>query len=231
MKRVASVLLLTATFGCQYAEDRALDLYDAIPISVAAGYGASIEARLTPYLGLGAGWNQAWRAGMDEQRFGPLWWEKERGIPILRYYRYQDYLGRCERWSGGDPIWWGELKRKRASSFLIAPGMSRDGEFLFPLLPPYYIRSPWEWPKWAFVNVLNAEVGVFAGVIGVRVAISPLQFLDFVAGLTTWDPAGDDYQKLRVRWPDPGSEPSFEDDENGYITPAKADEEAVEEGS
>ncbi|MBL8768898.1 MAG: hypothetical protein JNL94_16115, partial [Planctomycetes bacterium] len=73
------------------------------------------------------------------------------------------------------------------------------------------------------------EIGAFAGVIGVRVGISPLQFLDFVAGLTTWDPVGDDFQKLRVRWPDPGSPPSFEDDEDGYITPAEGDEGTAEE--
>lgn len=194
----------------RYAKARLLDIGDVFPVSAAIGYGAAGDLRITPYLGLGLGWANEWRAGFEEQRFGPLWWEKERGIPFIRYYRYMDYREHEVRLPGGDPYWNKETRRKRATSLLILPGMNRDGEIWFPFLPAYFSSVAWEWPAWSKWNLLNAEVGLFAGVVGLRAGISLLQFLDFLAGVASFDPAGDDPTNLPILWPDPAASPSFD---------------------
>lgn len=196
-----------------YTKARLFDALDVIPVSVAVGYGLSAQVRASPYFGLGAGWANSWRFGQGEQRFGPFWFEKERGIPVWRYYRLQTYLDYEPRIPGGDPLWFNESKRYRASSLVVFPGMSRDGMLWWPVLPPYFQKSPWEWPGWSNWNLLNVEASVFAGVVGVRVALSPLQWVDYMVGWFTFDPANDDPRTLPALWPDPKASPSFPDEE------------------
>ena len=196
----------------QYGTARALDLLDIVPASVAVGYGLSAEVRMSPYLGLGAGMANNWRVGMGVERFGPLWYEKERGIPVWRYYRLQSYQGEKARISGGDPNNFENNRRYRASSLVIFPGMSREGQIWWPIYPPYFIKAPAEWPGWSLFELLNLEAGVFAGVVGARLALSPLQFVDFVLGVFTLDPANDDPQTHPPLWPDPGAPASFPGD-------------------
>lgn len=227
---------LLATLGCstnigRYGESRALDFLDIVPVSVAGGLGAMAQVRATPFVGLGLGYANVVRLGSDEQRFGPIWTEKERGIPVIVYYRVQTYEDRKRRFSGGDPIWWDETYRSRGNSWIILPGFPRDGEYLVPLpgpfdpperhlwtidpwlpyVPPYAIRAPWHFPDWAWWNFLNVEAGVVAGPVGVRVGISPIQALDFVLGIFLVDFVLDDPRTFPILWPDPDAAPSFPD--------------------
>ncbi len=211
---LALVALAGSAAGCstavgRYGENRLLDVADLVSVSIAGGYGAAAEIRITPYLGLGAGWANDWRVGLAEQRWGPIWWEKERGIPIFRYYRIEHYRDFTPRWPGGDPYWWKETHRARASSLVFFPGMTREGELWWPIYPPYFITTPWEWPEWSKWNLLNAEAGLFVGVAGARLGISPLQLFDLVAGIITWDPANDDVVLEPSQWPDPAAPPTF----------------------
>jgi len=216
------VLLLPAVLGgctSDYWRDRGLDLYDTLPCSVAGGHGLTLEFRATQFVGLGIGWADDWRLGMDNHRFGPVWWEQERGIPVWRYYRYQDYLGSDRRWLGGNPRWWPEFHRFRAQSLIFAPGMAREGEFADwytvthrPVYVPYpyTLHVPWIWPQWEGWSLLDVEVGVFLGVAGTRVAVSPLQFFDFFFGLFGADLADDDPRKPRAPiWPEYGAPSPF----------------------
>lgn len=197
----------------QYGTARALDLLDVVPFSLAVGYGISAEVRMSPYLGLGAGLANNWRIGMGVQRFGPVWYEKERGIPVWRYYRLQTYQGKASRISGGDPHFHDHERRYRASSLIVFPGMSREGQVWWPFYPPYFIKAPAEWPGWSLFELLDLEAGLFAGVVGARLALSPLQFVDFVLGVFTLDPAHDDPRTLPPLWPDPKAPASFQDDD------------------
>lgn len=217
MNRRNVLLLALATTpllgGCSahYAKSRGLDLMDAVPISAGAGLGLLAEVRATPYVGLGLGYANSWRVGTDEQRLGPLWWEKERGIPVWRYYRHQNYLEETSRWSGGH-LRFREERRNRAASLIVAPGMVREGLVWFPIYPPYMITKHWEWPNWSGWDLLNVEAGVFLGVVGIRVGVSPFQLIDFILGLATIDLAEDDVRDEPLRWPDPGAgPPSFDD--------------------
>jgi hypothetical protein len=196
-----------------YGSARALDLLDVVPASLAVGYGASAQVRLSPYLGLGAGMTNNWRVGIGTERFGPFWFEKERGIPIWRYYRLQAYRETQARISGGDPHYYEPVRRYRASSMLVFPGMAREGQLWWPFYPPYFIKAHTEWPGWSFFELLNLEAGLFAGVIGARLTVSPLQLVDFVVGVFTFDPADDDPRTLRPLWPDPEAPDSFPDQE------------------
>jgi len=186
---------------------------DSIPLSAGAGLGLSAEVRATPYAGLGIGYANDWRFGTDEQRLGPVWYEQERGIPIWRYYRHQNYLEETDRWSGGHERFRVD-RRNRAASLIVAPGMVRDGLVWFPIYPPYMITKHWEWPNWSAWDLLNVEAGVFLGVVGVRVGVSPFQLIDFILGLATIDLADDDIRTDYIQWPDPGATPaSFEEQE------------------
>ncbi len=218
----AAVLFPLLASGCstsvgRYFEARALDLTDVFPASVAVGYGLSAEARVTPYLGLGIGWAENTRYGRDTLRYGPVWWEKERGIPILRYWRYQDYEDRPGRIPNGDRFWWDHDSRLIGNTLILLPGVRRSGDLWFPVLPPYFRKEGWEWTKepinllhfgWA-IEFLNAELGLFVGAVGVRVGVGPVQALDFLLGFLTIDFAGDDPHHHPVVWPDPDAPPSF----------------------
>lgn len=199
---------LDETIG-QYGKARALDLLDVAPISLAGGYGISVQFRITPFYGQGIGYTNNWRVGSGEQRFGPLWYEKERGIPIVGYYRFQSYQGVESRIPGGDPHYFDETSRYRANLLRIFPGMSREGRIWWPFIPPYHLKAEFEWPTWSLWSLLNVEAGVFAGVVGVRAGVSPLQVVDFVLGIFTLDFANDDPRTLAPLWPDPAAAPSF----------------------
>lgn len=225
--RIAALALVLAGLftGCstsigRYGASRLLDVADLAPFSIAGGYGAAGDIRVTPYLGLGAGWANDWRVGTGEQRWGPVWWEKERGLPILRYYRVEHYRGLESRWPGGDPYWWKEEHRARASSLIFFPGMTREGEFWWPIFPPYFISTPWEWPEWSKWNLLNVEAGLFVGLVGARVEISPLQIFDLIGGIFTWDPANDDLREEPAQWPDPAAPATFPPEESGGANPS-----------
>lgn len=225
-------LVAAAATGCstaagryvgRYLEARALDLADVAPISVGAGYGLAANLRVTPFAGIGAGWAESWRAGMGDHRFGPIWWEKERGVPVWFYFRYEDYLGEERRIPGGHPYWWPETRRTRASSWIVFPGIRRGGELWIPCLPPYFMPVDWEWShylKWGVSeldwdwtwDILNCEASVFLGGAGLRVGFGPAHFVDFLLGWLTIDLAHDDPREPRKPvWPDPDAAPSFPD--------------------
>jgi hypothetical protein len=180
----ASLFAGGCTQVADYAGDRARDLLDIVPISFAAGPGLAAEVRVTPLAGVAAGYADVYRLGTDEQRFGFLWHELLVGIPVVSSHRLMEYPPLPDRQSGSDMS---EDMRHRVSSYVFVPGMAANGS---PLPPPighadwaFPHRSPWEW--------LDVEVGAVA-MIGARVCISPLQAIDFLAGLVMLDPAGDD---------------------------------------
>jgi hypothetical protein len=237
--RLHAALLLafagTALSGCgtnvgRYFESRGLDLYESVPISVAYGLGLMAQVRATPFAGIGIGYADVTRFGMDDTRYGPVWTEKERGFPVVMYYRVQHYLDRTRRFAGGEPHWRGEDYRARASSWIVIPGFPRDGDFVMPLpgpldppgvvpftyepwlaaLPAYVRNAPWHYPDIRWWELVNVEAGVVLGPIGLRVGVSGLQLVDFVLGIFLLDFPGDDVRNFPVIWPDPHARPSFE---------------------
>jgi hypothetical protein len=257
MSRIHRALLLlavTAICGCagtnleRYGRSRALDFADSLPVSVAGGLGLLVQARVTSLAGIGLGYANTTRYGFDDQRFGPVWSEKERGVPVLSYYRVQHYEGREKRWSGGDPKWWSESYRARASSLIVLPGFPREGDVLVPIPGPldapavdlwnfepwipffnaYHHRAPWHWPGFSWVNLTNVEVGIVLGPVGLRLGVSPIQLVDFIGGIFLYDFALDDIRSYPVLWPDPDATPSFPAEPSA--TPAGRDSDAPSVG-
>lgn len=214
MRWLLLLTLLSTTAGCrygpgQYWQARGLDLYDTFPASVGGGLGALAQARVTQFAGIGIGWTEEWRVGLDDQRFGPIWWEKQRGIPILRYYRYQDYLDTEDRWSGGNTNWITDDHRLRANSFVFIPAVAREGWIWLPWIPPYFLEVPWETHQITWWNAFDVEAGLFLVAGGVRLGFSPGELIDFLCGIVTADPLEDDPIPDPPLWPDPDAPPAF----------------------
>lgn len=211
MKRSGRTLLvllsLAAAAGCttapgRYTEQRMLDLLDAVPISLAVGNGLSAHARLTPLLGVGAGYAEVYRFGFDDGRFGPYWQEKIYAIPLLSTIRYQTYPTDGDRWPGGNREKKAEHDRYRANTFLFFPGYTGDGS----VLPDLGGDAEWHRSHFDHWDWAQFEIGVVLGFVGLRVGGSGLQALDFLAGLLTFDPADDDIRHVE-RAGAAGSEP------------------------
>ena len=187
-----TILLASTATGCttvsHYVRDRGLDLMDAIPVSGGVGLGVSAEARVTRFLGVGVGYAVTWRAGFDEGRFGPLWRESEVGVPIVFYERRATRTGAAPPWVGGDPPVREGTTLRRMNTWLLHPGGPDAG------LPPPFASgdSPWVVPHASPWDWFHVEVGAVALLAGVRVGVSIPQWLDFLAGIADFDPAGDD---------------------------------------
>jgi hypothetical protein len=187
------LVLLAASVGCttrfgRYCESRMFDLADTLPTSFASGQGLSVEVHLTRYVGVGAGWADVWRYGFDEGRMGPFWREEVRAVPLISSLRRQYYLEHSDRWPGGQPALRKLDERQKASSYVFIPGQSSNGS----LWPPGLSGAEWDFPARSPWSVLDVEVGVVLGWIGVRVGLSPGELVDFLAGIAGFDPAGDD---------------------------------------
>ncbi|MFG0320545.1 MAG: hypothetical protein ACF8XB_24955 [Planctomycetota bacterium JB042] len=175
-------LALLGLAGCgtpagDYWTARALDLADAVPVSFANGVGLGAEVRVTPFVGVGAGWAEVERYGFDAGRSGPRWSEREWGIPLWSYERVGRTLEDAESWPGGDPEEAGDVFA-RAATFVVWPQRA--------------CRDDGVAARWSAWEALDVEVGLVLGFLGLRVGFSPLQTVDLLAGLLDHDPAGDD---------------------------------------
>lgn len=92
---------------------------------------------------------------------------------------------------GRQPVWMWDREVGLPASAVVWLGALRDGE-LWRLLDLHVdgaelwhgASSPW--------RLADIEVGLFAGVVGLRFGFSPGELVDLLAGLATFDPAGDD---------------------------------------
>jgi hypothetical protein len=199
MRRAASLalalalVLLAGTTGCttrigRYGQSRLLDLNDAVPIALSSGPGLLVHARVTEFVGVGAGYADVYCFGFDDARLGPYWYEEHSAIPLVNDIRRQTYPEDGDRWPGGwfkDQI---EHQRYRANTFVFLPGLAKDGSNL----PPMGEDAEWQWPRFAPWDRGRVEVGVVVLFAGARVGVAPLQAIDFLAGLVGFDPADDD---------------------------------------
>jgi hypothetical protein len=246
MRRAAALLACVAAAGCAdlsaYGRSRWADLGDALPMSVAWGWGIEACVQVTPLvnLGLGAtpvvqeriGWQDRtfrghWReftAAFPWSLFltdiSPIpprpaevrqpWWRE----PLPLVYRWQlrrdapsgegEYPGGWEpklrQWGRHPPL------SRETSGALGLPESVREMSWHDLRLeqgdpqPFITLGSParatlWEVERdgrdlprrWDLI-----EVNAFAAIVGVRVGLRPVELVDFLVGLVTFDPMGDD---------------------------------------
>ena len=181
------ILTVAPAAGCadpgRYWRSRALDLWDALPVSVQLGAGLSASAKATPFLGTGAGYHggppffekhaaNSW--GMSEGRFGPTWGDHGGGFVLLGW-QWQLLTRENESWPSMDRRCEPPFPDYRGTRLRVAAlGLTVLGQ-----PPPWY--------GW-----LDSEAQVFAGAAGVRVGFCPAQLLDFLTGWFGLDLLGDD---------------------------------------
>ncbi len=192
MKHFVMLLVIPCLWGCaspwRYWKSRALDLWDVLPVSVQKGGGLSASAGVTPFVRTGLGFYFSTEPpnsyGMALGRWGPVW--KENGYHFLvATVEEQELEG--DPWPGGpDGRYCNPDEKKLARSRMnllvvlpVDPDHEAGGHFARVRFPPWY--------SW-----LDSEAEVFVLFFGIRVGVSPLQLVDFLAGFLGLDPLGDD---------------------------------------
>jgi hypothetical protein len=176
-----------------YWKGRALDLLDVAPLSVTAGWGASVSARITPFFHTGLGFYDAWGIGMAPGRWGPRWVES--GAHLLLISTEAAALGDDDYWyrlEGVEelPFSWPGGPDQR---YEAVPGGTRHVDSFFFVRPiswnpirPRPVKLP---PWWGWTD---ADCHAFFGAAGLRIGIAPAQIVDFLLGWFGVDPCADD---------------------------------------
>jgi len=171
--------------GCSYARDRALDFTDIVQVGVSDGGGIIVRAVPTRFLTLELGGRK------DETFYGIRrrsfhWVESSWGLLFSSF------------WS---PRIGEEAFARRTGTDVIRTSHSK---LLFPLAErPEALRGEYEEHAYHLfvltrsqrthlVEYLDLEADVSLLIVGAQVIVSPGELLDFLAGLITLDPAGDD---------------------------------------
>ena len=181
MKKVAWIactVLLTGLAGCEsttgrYLEDRGRDLMDVIPISVSTGLGAYLGGRATEFAGTGFGWAETERLGWVRRK-------QIEGEPL------ESALGGYLEWP--ETVWGAGLVWERTDD--PPPGAGNWG-FFVPIrnLPA---------PRWTYDpgSALDIEADAHLGILGMRIAVSPVQFVDFLVSFSNYDLLNDDMNRI-----------------------------------
>ena len=169
--RYLIAIAVTAT-GCGYAGDRLRDFGDMFRVEITGGIGAQAGVNLGEMLHFGAGSSRRYAIGWNY------------GVANTEH-RVEDQFPLSYVWtltSGGEKELLHELEfgDGKTSQF-------HRCDMIFPgeLHPGATVQRP---------NALywNIEVSAFAGIVGVDAGFSLGEFVDFIGGLFTLDPAFDD---------------------------------------
>jgi hypothetical protein len=168
-------LLALALGACRtnfggYVADRVNDTVDIVPFSVASGPGFYVGARLTVIAGVGVGYAETSRAGWRRR---PVWTDDPEKLAGFRRWHEREK---------GFVVFWDRTDDPE-------PGAGNLGV----VVPAYTRESAWDY-RLGFEpgSALDAEVEVHLFYVGLRVGVSPLQAIDWLAGWFLLDPAGDD---------------------------------------
>lgn len=210
MTRLALALALLAGPGCQavgqYFANRARDLGECVRVQVGGGIGigGGVHAAGIAELGLGGGvllpsYGVGWAYG-DGYAFGLGSKDLRQGQADYNLYPpFSMMLAGAPALHYESPEW-------------MSDSVLNRGHSCFGLLPccfngPMLKRAPFHranlGPKGQIHN-WDVEVSAYAGVVGVRVGVSPGEILDFLLGWFGIDIAGDDVPRAITFTPSSG---------------------------
>jgi hypothetical protein len=156
-------------FGNSYLEDRLNDTIDIMPMSFSAGEGLYVGARVTAFVGTGVGW-------AETERFG---WSRRTPVPgESRQESLEGYV------SWPEQVWGGVLAWQRSDD--PAPGAGNTAFFI----PMRNTPSPSD--TLDVGSLLDVEADIHLWLFGVRVALAPVQFADWLLGWANVDFLDDD---------------------------------------
>ena len=183
MRGAFLVLVLLATTGCGYARDRMLDLADIGSLKAGVGLGLHAEAHVTEFVRLDTGgywWGHEW--GVTESRGYHAYYlgidtEAADSFPPAGTYGFPFFIGEHN----------GQLRSGRGRN---------DTRLVVPSLKYFYV-GPFSLPEGKILRGARSEtlhVGgqVDALILSVGAGIDLFEIIDFLAGLATLDPSGDD---------------------------------------
>lgn len=156
-------------FGNSYLEDRLNDTIDIVPVSFSGGEGIYVGARVTAFFGTGIGWAQT-------ERFG---WSRR--TPVEGESKQESLEGYV---SWPEEVWGGVLAWQRSDD--PAPGAGNTA-FFIPMS-----NTPAPSDTLDLGSLLDVEADVHLWLIGMRIAIAPVQFADWLLGWANIDFLNDD---------------------------------------
>ncbi len=196
-----AALLLTAP-GCavgRYGRDRFMDLTDIIDIKYGVAIGAGAKAEITQFLGAGGG---AAALGYGREWYGRRSMER-RGFAFIHLGAIgvdggygSDNLG---GWSDERAeVYFLLVNATAFADFGIAPAGDARWEHISTAAPPKLGSSqeallpPWRFEPLHPIDYWRFGAEVIIPGVHFGIYFNFGQFLDFLAGWTTWDPADDD---------------------------------------
>ena len=170
MKKTAALLgcslLIAAVSGCSYLKNRGNDLVDIIDVGLTIGLerepGVALYAQVTPIAPLGFSKVEGAYLGLADREAGAL---------FIDHSAYGLLL-------------WGQEALGIGTTELAAEGRSHPyGQGVARLAQRG--DNPF-WKQWG-----DIEAAVHIGWFGVHARVKPMQAVDFITGLFTWDMLGD----------------------------------------
>ena len=156
-------------FGNSYLEDRLNDTLDIVPVSFSAGRGIYAGARVSAFFGSGIGW-------AETERFG---WSRR--TPVEGESKQESLEGYV---SWPEEAWGAVLAWQRTDD--PAPGAGNT-VFFIPMR-----NTPTPSDTLDTGSLLDVEADLHLWLVGVRVAVAPVQFADWLLGFGNVDFLNDD---------------------------------------
>jgi len=220
-KLIVLAMMGAVCTGC--ATGRIADLRDVAKLSLHAGLGFSVDARLgalsQPSIGL---WSTSMGVGLESRDVGGIYFQKRVSFPYsVSYFRerkrgllsslnatgwhasfqvrgFQRAFEEIDRPLGTRP----PREFGREIDGLLYGGQVREGAWL-PIPDP----SREDPVLTSFVEWTRFEFGAQGGIFGGRVGFNPIEFADFLLGFGGLDIAGDDVARSDAPEPEAGEEP------------------------
>jgi len=172
--------------GCRYIGQRASDLGDILILGGSTGSGVVVRAMPTRLLALDFGMRK------DETFYGRRqrsfrWVESSQGFLFASFWTPRLGEEPPDASGGGDALRTLELRRA-----LYREGSPRHVEDMPRELNKYHLFVLTKAEGTHPIDVFDVELDVSALIVGVQLALSPGQLVDFLAGIFTLDLAGDD---------------------------------------
>lgn len=171
----ACVLVAGCAPAGRYLAARGLDLADVVQLNAGYGPGALASAKATDFAHLAAGWSRDRKAGIVG-RHAARWDEENLGFPVSNVAEF--YY--APRWRLASALLCFQARE-------VGPFATGDREFLWNRLDSRCGRTEAPW-----LDRFDLEAGGTALFVNARAGLRPGQAADFVLGLFTLDPAGDD---------------------------------------
>lgn len=182
---IAALMAIAVGPGCTYLAERGRDFVDILGLGVSDGGGLAARVAPTRLLTVEVG------ARKDETFYGIRrskfhWVESSYGIPFAFFW--SSLIG-----DGPIPDWTGTNVIRTSDSKLIFPDFEKSRPRDVPVeRRAYHLFVLTESRGCPLIRELDLQVDASLLIAGLQIIVSPGELVDFLAGIFTLDPGGDD---------------------------------------